>query len=98
MFNSTVYRRPIFLVLIALLVCTQLTIWLPHAAGAPAVIATISVGGYPIDAGVNPTTNRIYVANTTGDSVAVVDGSTNAVITTITVGDAPYAVGRKPLD
>ncbi len=92
MFNSTVYRRPLFLVLIALLVCTQLTIWLPHASGAPAVIATISVGGYPIDAGVNPITNRIYVANTTGDSVAVVDGSTNAVITTVTVGDAPYAV------
>ncbi len=35
---------------------------------------------------VNPATNRIYVANSGANSVTVINGSTDSVITTITTG------------
>jgi YVTN family beta-propeller protein len=64
----------------------------PPASAEPVVIATIPVGNWPVRVGVNPLTNRIYVANDTGDSVSVIDGPTNTVVTTIPVGDWPRGV------
>ena len=47
--------------------------------------ATIPVGEDPKDVGVNPKTNMVYVANF--DNVAVIDGSTNAVVSKIPIGN-----------
>jgi YVTN family beta-propeller protein len=46
------------------------------------VAATVTVGVSPQGVGINPTTNRIYVANR-GGTVSVIDGGTNLVIATI---------------
>jgi YVTN family beta-propeller protein len=40
---------------------------------------------------VNPITNKIYVGDLTGNTVAVIDGATNTV-TTVTVGSAPVDI------
>ena len=45
---------------------------------------------------VNPTTNRIYVANETSNNVSVIDGATNTVVATVTVGVAPSGVAVNP--
>ena len=61
--------------------------------GPTPVIATIPVGDAPLAVRVNPTTNRIYVANQRDDTVSVIDGASNAVIVTIPVGDKAFAIG-----
>ena len=59
----------------------------------PTVVATVPVGDSPVPIGVNPSTNRVYVAIPRSDNVSVIDGSTNAVIATIPVGSNPQGVG-----
>ena len=54
------------------------TIWLAPKAGN---------GLYPEAIGVNPVTNRIYVANRNSDNVSVIDGVTDSVVATIGVGN-----------
>ena len=68
------------------------------------VTATVTVGNYPISVAVNPVTNKIYVANFCGNdpncqsdagaqgTVSVIDGATNAVTATVTVGVGPGIV------
>ncbi len=66
-------------------------------AAEPTVIATIPVGTWPLfGVGVNTITNRIYVANVGSNNVSVIDGATNAVVATVSVGDFPKAVGANP--
>ena len=65
---------------------------LPAANRGPAaVIATIPVGFSPLGIGINPITHRIYVANSGSNTVSVIDGTKNSVVTTIAVGDAPWS-------
>jgi YVTN family beta-propeller protein len=45
---------------------------------------------------VNPVTNKIYVANNGSKNVTVIDGSTDTVKTTVTVGNAPIDVAVNP--
>jgi YVTN family beta-propeller protein len=59
-------------------------------------LATINVGRYPLDIGVNPNTNRIYVANFWDDNISVIDGATNSVLATVKVGSAPNCLGVNP--
>jgi DNA-binding beta-propeller fold protein YncE len=75
-----------------------LLVW-PAAAGAQTVVATIPVGtDYPRAVGVNPVTNKIYVASCTPrpfpllptGSLTVIDGTTNA--TTVIKGGCPTDV------
>jgi YVTN family beta-propeller protein len=54
------------------------------------------VGDRPVGAAVNPATNRIYTANQDSNSVSVIDGSTNTVVTTIPVGSHPHGVAVNP--
>ncbi|MBV9437051.1 MAG: beta-propeller fold lactonase family protein, partial [Acidobacteria bacterium] len=51
--------------------------------GLQAQIATIPVGNGPVAAAVNPNTNKVYVANQGSDSVSVIDGTTNTVVSTV---------------
>ncbi len=61
------------------------------------VVATVPVGSNPGGVGVNPTTNKIYVANTSDGTVSVINGATATVIgSPITVGSNPEGVGVNP--
>jgi YVTN family beta-propeller protein len=70
---------------------------IPAAHAADAVVAIIPVGNGPSGVAVNPTTNRIYVANignySTNGTLSVIDGRTDTVIATIPVGRASWGVG-----
>jgi YVTN family beta-propeller protein len=45
---------------------------------------------------VNPSANRIYVANQGSNSVSVIDGATNLVVATVTVGSQPAGIAVNP--
>jgi YVTN family beta-propeller protein len=87
---------PAFLVLIILPAALLLSGPAPELYAEPQVIATIPVGHHPLGVGVNPITNRIYVANYGGDSVSVIDGAANTVSSTVPVGAFPWGVGVNP--
>jgi len=64
-------------------------------------VATIQVGDYPggsdaLGVAVNPSTNRIYVANNRFNAVSVIHGGTNTVVATVPVGSRPWAVAVNP--
>jgi len=67
-----------------------------RTAPGQTVIATIDTGPGPIDAAVNPVTDRIYVSNSFPGSVAGVDGTTHSVIATIPVGLVATGIGVNP--
>jgi YVTN family beta-propeller protein len=48
------------------------------------------------EVGVNPNTNLIYVSNE-ADTVSVIDGETNSVVGTVSVGDSPRGVAVNPV-
>jgi len=59
-------------------------------------ITRIPVGDRPLLLAVNPTTNRIYVANWLSDDLSVIDGATNTVGATVPVGVGPLGVSANP--
>jgi YVTN family beta-propeller protein len=61
------------------------------------LISTIGIGNNPWAVGVNSTTNKIYVSNSDGDNVSVIDGSGDSVIATVWVGYYPTAIDVNPL-
>ena len=50
----------------------------------------LPVGSYPVGIGINPVTNKLYVANQFSNSVTVIDGNTNNIESTIQVDNFPY--------
>jgi YVTN family beta-propeller protein len=56
-------------------------------------VTSVTVGSAPFGVGVNGVTNKIYIANFgpsgSGNTVSVIDGSTNTVVRTIVVGSGP---------
>jgi YVTN family beta-propeller protein len=54
------------------------------------VTATIGVGSGPEGVGVDPSTHTVYVANSNGNSVSVIDGTTNTVTATIGLPQGMY--------
>lgn len=64
-------------------------------------MATVSVGEGGVDAagrvGVNPTRNHIYVPNTASNSLSVINGASNQVISIIPVGAEPFGIDINPL-
>jgi len=69
--------------------------------GADSVIVTdesigsvhrVEVGKAPIAIAVLPDINKVYVVNTDSDSISVIDGTQDAVITTIKGGSHPYTI------
>jgi len=61
----------------------------PTAAPAAGLLANISTGRSSSAVAVNPDTNRVYVLNYYGETLNVIDGGTNKVMTTIPVGERP---------
>ena len=82
-------------------------LWVPFAflvlilGSVPAfgqqLIATVPVGPGPANIAVNPVTNKIYVTNSSSNTVSVIDGATNMVTETVIVGDAPEPVALNPV-
>ncbi len=73
-------------------------LWLtaPAPAAAQAVTTTVAAGMWPTSVAVNPVTNKIYVANYTGNNVTVMTEQTvSAIPLTTTVsplaGDVTYS-------
>jgi YVTN family beta-propeller protein len=58
---------------------------------AQGVVATLEVGPGPKAIAVNPVTNKIYVANSVGNSVTVIDGITGKTAT-VAAGLSPVAI------
>ena len=53
--------------------------------GGPVVVATIPVGPRSYGVAVNPSTNLIYVADSSANNVSVIDGASDAVVADRTV-------------
>ena len=55
---------------------------------------------YPADFGIMPDGSKVYVADigagNAGTTVTVLDGTSNAVLKTLTVGSGPIAIGVSP--
>ena len=63
-----------------LLLSGLVNVSLASVAGADTsnnVTATIAVGSRPYGVGVNPTTGKVYVVNSSGNSVSVIDGTSD---------------------
>jgi YVTN family beta-propeller protein len=56
----------------------------------------VEVGKRPEALAVDAEHNRIYVANTLGNSVTVIDGASNRAVETLIAGKAPYALAVNP--
>ncbi len=65
-----------------------------QAADQGQVVATIPVGATPFGIDVTPDGSRVYVSNSTGGSVSVIDTASQAAISTITsnVGTTPVGI------
>ena len=68
----------------------------PPALAAANVVSSIGVGLDPLGVAVNPTTNRVYVANGNSNTVSVIDGATNTLVATVPVQSAPETLAVNP--
>lgn len=55
-------------------------------------VSNIAFGALNGKVAVNPLTNRVYVTNSNTNVLAVIDGATNGIITTLGTGTLPYAL------
>src|SRR6266478_6302735 len=60
------------------------------------VVATVSVGGSPLEVAITPDGTRVYVTNGNDNTVSVVDAASNTVVATVRVGALPTAVAITP--
>jgi YVTN family beta-propeller protein len=61
-----------------------------------ALLASVSVGLRPVALAIDEAAHRIYVANSDGDSVCVIDGDTAQVVATIPLAMHPQAIVADP--
>jgi YVTN family beta-propeller protein len=57
----------------------------------------IPVGGTPLDVLWNPTSNKVYTANSQSGTVTVIDGATNQVLATVPVANDPTFLCYNPV-
>jgi YVTN family beta-propeller protein len=74
-----------------LLILTISSVCLAPQAFSQRVLTKVSIGGQPGRLALNPTTNIIYVPNTTLNTVTVVNASSNQVVTNIAMPSTPIA-------
>jgi YVTN family beta-propeller protein len=63
---------------------------------AQTVTATVGAGSGPSFVAVNPVTSKVYVVNSSGNSVTVIDGTNNSTVTVAT-GTSPSSVAVNPV-
>ena len=73
-----------------------LSLSLPSAALAHAVIATVPVGNGPASVAITPNGLSVYVTNLKDNTVSVIGTATNTVIATIPVGNGPQGIAITP--
>jgi YVTN family beta-propeller protein len=56
------------------------------------VVGTIDAGGQPGQLAIDSTTNMIYLANETLNTITVIDGGSNQIVTNIPMPSQPFAV------
>ncbi len=56
----------------------------------------ILIGNGPLDVAFNPTTNTAYVANAGDNTLSVIDGQTNRVVSNVNVGNFPNSISVNP--
>ncbi|MDY6794551.1 MAG: DUF5719 family protein [Actinomycetota bacterium] len=88
--------KPLLSKILVLFIAAAVVLAMGGVGITDAVIKTVNVGSNPWSVGVNPTTNKIYVANAGSNTVSVIDGSTDTVSTTVGVGWSPQGVGVNP--
>ncbi len=75
-----------------LLLCTLIAGAELRAQSFPTSTVSLPNGSSPFSLDVNPATNKIYVAGYNGGNVTVINGLTNAVITTVPTGGTPSSI------
>src|SRR5262249_10613545 len=60
-------------------------------------VTTFGTASQPVSIAVNLATNRIYVANQGANSMTVIDGLTNSILTTVSAGIQPAYVAVNPV-
>jgi YVTN family beta-propeller protein len=75
---------------------TLLSVGWPIGGYAQSLMTTVAAGTNPGPVAVNPVTNRTYVASFQDGTVKVIDGATNEVVATVTVG-SPGAIAVNPV-
>ena len=65
-------------------------------APMPVFVDSIAVGDFPTGLAVSPDGGRVYVVNTSANSVTVIDTATNSAVDTIAVGARPYGIAIAP--
>jgi len=87
--NRSRFERAVLFLLFAVL--------LTRPALPQTVTATLNVGSSPAAIAVNPVTSTVYVVNSAGNSVSVINGATNSVTATVSTGTNPVAVAVNSL-
>lgn len=77
---------------VRLLLGLMTAVLVPAVGQAQYLETRLSVGRGPYDLLWNPTSNKVYCANCTDQTVAVIDGATNQLLATIPVGDFPISL------
>lgn len=78
------------------LLCLVAAFGVSDSAEAQTLVTFVGTGSSPVGVAVNPTTNKVYVANSGGNTVTVYHPATRA-ISTVTVGSGPSGVAVNPL-
>ena len=60
------------------------------------MLATLHVGEHPKAIAVDSILGLVFVANTIGNSVTIIDAKRNAVLATLPAGKSPYALAVVP--
>src|SRR4051794_21848838 len=97
---KTIWRWRLIIAALAVLAVVDAALMpLGRAALAESQLGTaIPVGSLPEGIAVNPTTNRVYVANRGSDTVSVIDGEMNKIVgKPISVGSLPTGIAVNPV-
>jgi YVTN family beta-propeller protein len=65
-------------------------------ASSNTVVATISVGAFPIGVTATPDGSKVYISNAGSNNVSVINTTSNSVMNTIPVGQNPYGLSVNP--
>lgn len=76
--------------------CAALLLVPTVGSASPKVITSVRVGGFPLDAAIDPTTGLLYVANWNTAAVDIVDTEAFTVVTSILLGSAPWGIAVDP--
>ena len=97
MLNDLIQRFSLaFFIFFIILLILQLPLSFIYSQSDESIISEsvgkpiLPVGSYPVGIGINPVTNKLYVANQFSNSVTVIDGNTNNIESTIQVDNFPY--------